>query len=131
MNQFHSSSEGQSIKKHRYTMGYKSSQTIAAISWKTLHTIIKKKYILHWRISPSRTNAQQNPFKRWHRQIQPSWGNKSVMPNTINSMKYWLPIKFPCPETWVPLKEKIAVAFLITLIIHGDQILTDNQKMEW
>lgn len=42
MNQFHSSSEGQSIKKHRYTMAYKSSQTIAAISWKTLHTIMKK-----------------------------------------------------------------------------------------
>lgn len=25
-------------------MGYKSSQTIAAISWKTLHTIMKKIY---------------------------------------------------------------------------------------
>lgn len=56
MNQFHSSSLGQSIKKHRYTMGYKSSQTIAAISWKTLHRY--KKNILHWRISASRTNAE-------------------------------------------------------------------------
>lgn len=111
-------------------MGYKSSQTIAAISWKTLHTIMKKIY---------------SPFNGEYLQAEPmlsrihsndgtdkySRRNKSVMPNTINSMKYWLPIKFPCPETWVPLKEKIAIAFLITLIIHGDQILTDNQKMEW
>lgn len=38
--------------------------------------------------------------------------------------------QIPMSRNMVPLKEKIAVAFLITLIIHGDQILTDNQKME-
>lgn len=110
-------------------MGYKSSQTIAAISWKTLHTIMKKNIFSigeYLQAEPLLSRIHSNDgINKYSR------GNKSVMPNTINSMKYWLPIKFPCPETWVPLKEKIAVAFLITLIIHGDQILTDNQKMEW
>lgn len=41
MNQFHSSSDNQ-LKNTGTQMGYKSSQTIAAISWKTLHTIMKK-----------------------------------------------------------------------------------------
>lgn len=35
-------------------MGYKSSQTIAAISWKTLHTIMKKIY------SPLENISKQN-----------------------------------------------------------------------
>lgn len=39
-------------------MGYKSSQTIAAVSWKTFIHHYKKTYILHWRISSSRTNAE-------------------------------------------------------------------------
>lgn len=67
-------------------MGYKSSQTIAAISWKTLHTIIKKKYILHWRISPSITKAES--IQTMAQTNTAELGNKSVMPNTINSMKY-------------------------------------------
>lgn len=49
-----------------------------------------------------------------------SWGNKSVMLNIINFMKYWLFIKFLCLEIWVFLKEKIVVVFLIILIIYGD-----------
>lgn len=36
-------------------MGYKSSQTIAAISWKTLHAIIKKKIY-----SPLENISKQN-----------------------------------------------------------------------
>lgn len=49
-----------------------------------------------------------------------SRGNKSVMSNIINFMKYWLFIKFLCLEIWVFLKEKIVVVFLIILIIYGD-----------
>lgn len=86
MNQFHSSSEGQSIKKHRYTMGYKSSQTIAAISWKTLHTIIKKNIFSngeYLQAEPMLSRIHSNDgIDKYSR------GNKSVMPNTINSMKY-------------------------------------------
>lgn len=40
-----------------------------------------------------------------------SWGNKSVMLNIINFMKYWLFIKFLCLEIWVFLKEKIVSFF--------------------
>lgn len=49
-----------------------------------------------------------------------SWGNKSVMLNIINFMKYWLFIKFLCLEIWFFLKEKIVIVFLIILIIYGD-----------
>lgn len=68
-------------------MGYKSSQTIAAISWKTLHTIMKKIY------SPLENISKQNHCSAESIQTMAQTntaelGNKSVMPNTINSMKY-------------------------------------------
>lgn len=53
MNQFHSSSDNQ-LKNTGTQMGYKSSQTIAAISWKTLHHNKKKIY------SPLENISKQN-----------------------------------------------------------------------